>query len=181
LIESYSDPGANSPDEPDEQDGGKKGMALKRWILLVLLISLPLLGVSPRESAAQAGPGAQAPRPAAVAPAPMVKLPQTQRPLDLVVTVTMSNGTAETFSREIDTMEIVTLPSGRVDAIHLILVSGGERNTHVWYNYSNVAKLSYRFVTREGRNKVKVRIVQSSKPSRELTDRLDPLGPRDYR
>lgn len=169
-------------------------MALKRWILLVLLISLPLLGVSPRESAAQAGPGVQAPRPAPsgtvapvapdprpAAPAPMVKLPQTQRPLDLVVTVTMSNGTAETFSREIDTMEIVTLPSGRVDAIHLILVSGGERNTHVWYNYSSVAKLSYRFVTREGRNKVKVRIVQVSKPSRELTDRLDPLGPRDYR
>ena len=111
----------------------------------------------------------------------MVRLPQAQRPLDLVVTVTMGNGTAETFSREIDTMEIVTLPSGRVDTIHLILVFGGERNTHVWYNYSSVAKLSYRFVTREGRDKVKVRIVQPSKPSRELTDRIDPIGPRDYR
>ena len=174
-------------------------MAVKKWILLVLLISFPLLGVSPRESAAQAGPGVQAPRSApsgtiapvapapwpgaaaAAAPAPMVRLPQAQRPLDLVVTVTMGNGTAETFSREIDTMEIVTLPSGRVDTIHLILVFGGERNTHVWYNYSSVAKLSYRFVTREGRDKVKVRIVQPSKPSRELTDRIDPLGPRDYR
>ena len=173
-------------------------MAVKKWILLVLLISFPLLGVSPRESAAQAGPGVQAPRPAPrsapsrtiapvapapwlAAPAPMVRLPQAQRPLDLVVTVTMGNGTAETFSREIDTMEIVTLPSGRVDTIHLILVFGGERNTHVWYNYSSVAKLSYRFVTREGRDKVKVRIVQPSKPSRELTDRIDPIGPRDYR
>ena len=112
---------------------------------------------------------------------PTVRPPQIQRPLNLVVTVTMRNGMSETFSREIESMEIITAPSGRVEMVHFILVSDGERKTHVWYNYSNVAKLSYRLVTKEGRDRVKVRIVHKLQPSRELTDLLDPLSPQDYR
>jgi len=163
-------------------------MGLKKLSLFVLLILLPLIGFSSRESFSQVGQSSSTPRPtlpgtmAPTVPAvPTVSPPQVQRPLNLVVTVTMGNGTSETFSREIESMEIVTVPNGRVETVHLILVSDGERKTHVWYNYSNVAKLSYRFVTKDGRDRVKVRIVHKSQPSRELTDRLDPLGPQDYR
>jgi hypothetical protein len=112
---------------------------------------------------------------------PQVTLPPTQRPLDLVVTITMANGTSETFSREIHLMEVITLPDGRIEMVHLVLVSGGERNTHVWYNYSRMAKLGYRFVTAEGRNKVRMRVVQPTTPTRELTNQVEPLSPRDFR
>jgi hypothetical protein len=118
------------------------------------------------------------PAPGAV---PQVTLPPTQRPLDLVVTITMANGTSETFSREIHLMEVITLPDGRIEMVHLVLVSGGERNTHVWYNYSRVAKLGYRFITGEGRNKVHMRVVHPTAPTRELTDQVEPLSPRDFR
>jgi len=171
-------------------------MILNRSLLYVLLVVFFGWVGFPVSSDAQTSPEPLSPipgvpgitSPAAPRPpispqgaAPAVTLPQTQRPLDLVVTITMANGTAETFSREIDSMEIITLPDGRVEMIHLVLVSGGERNTHVWYNYSRVAKLGYRIVTMEGRNKIRMRIVQPSAPTRELTDRLEPLSPRDYR
>lgn len=126
-------------------------------------------------------PGITAPAaPAAPAPPPVITLPQTQRPIDLVVTVTLSNGKSETFSREIDVMEVVLLPDGRINMVHLVLVSGGERNTHIWYNYSSVSKFSYRFVTVEGKSKIRMRIVQSAAPTRDLTERFEPLGPGDF-
>ena len=65
--------------------------------------------------------------------------------------------------------------------MHLVLVTGGERNTHVWYNYDQVAKLSYRFVTPEGPSKLYVRVLQDAPPARELSDVVDPLSPREFR
>jgi hypothetical protein len=106
---------------------------------------------------------------------------QTQRPIDLVVTVTLSSGKSETFSREIDIMEIVLLPDGRINMVHLVLVSGGERNTHIWYNYSGVSKFSYRYVTVEGKSKIRMRIIQPSGLNRGLTERFEPLGSKDFR
>ena len=124
--------------------------------------------------------------PAALAPAAMpLQAPltpaQPQRPLDLIVTITLATGKSETFAREIDRLEVITRSGGAVEMIHLLLVTGGERNTHVWYNYSQVAKLSYRFVTPEGKAKVYVRPLQASPTTRELTDRLEPLSPREFR
>jgi hypothetical protein len=105
---------------------------------------------------------------------------RSQRTLDLVVTITMATGKAETFAREVDRLEIVTFPDGRIDMVHLLLIAGGERNTHVWYNFSQVAKLSYRFVTPEGRSRVQIRVIQPSAPVQGAADRLEPLGPRDF-
>lgn len=105
---------------------------------------------------------------------------RAQRTLDLVVTITMATGKAETFAREVDRLEIITFPDGRIDMVHLLLIAGGERNTHVWYNFSQVAKLSYRFVTPEGRSRVQVRVIQHSAPVQESIDRLEPLSPRDF-
>jgi len=78
-------------------------------------------------------------------------------------------------------MEIVLLPDGRINMVHLVLVSGGERNTHIWYNYSGVSKFSYRYVTVEGKSKIRMRIIQPSGLNRGLTERFEPLGSKDFR
>ncbi len=130
-------------------------------------------------------PPSAAPALAPPAPAMPLQAPLTpaepQRPLDLIVTITLATGKAETFAREIDRLEIITRSGGDVAMIHLLLVTGGERNTHVWYNYARVAKLSYRFVSPEGKAKVYVRPMLASPTTRELTDRLEPLSPREFR
>ena len=156
-----------------------------KFILLAALVlaayPMSLWAQTPTEPASPlpAIPGITAPATQGLAPA--IKLPQTQRPIDLVVTVTLSSGKAETFSREIDVMEIVQLPDGRINMVHLVLVSGGERNTHIWYNYSGILKFSYRFVTVEGKSKIRMRIIQPSAPNRDLTERFEPLGSGDFR
>ncbi len=162
-------------------------MSLKKAIIPVSLAAAMALGAEAQSAHAQA-PAGPPPFPAPQAqPAPPLSPPgtftfqQRQRPLDLVVTVTMATGQIETFAREIDRMEIVTLPDGRIEMVHLILVAGGERNTHIWYNYARIAKLSYRFFTAEGRSRVSLRVLQGSASTRELTDRLEPLSPSEYR
>ena len=157
-------------------------MSLKKAIIPVSLAAVIILGAVAQNAHAQA-PAEQTPAPAPQAPPPLSPLTfqQRQRPLDLVVTVTMATGQIETFAREIDRMEIITLPDGRIEMVHLILVAGGERNTHIWYNYDRIVKLSYRFFTAEGRNRVSLRVLQGSASTRELTDRLEPLSPSEYR
>ncbi len=162
-------------------------MMLSRSVKFVLLAIL-VLAIYPMSLWAQTPTGPASPLPAipgltaatASPRPPAITLPQTQRPVDLVVTVTLSNGTSETFSREIDVMEIVLLPDGRVNMVHLVLVSGGERNTHIWYNNSGISKFSYRYVTVEGKSKIRMRIVQPSVPNRDLTERFEPLGSKDF-
>lgn len=128
----------------------------------------------------QAAPVLSPPAPTVPQQAPLTPA-EPQRPLDLIVTITLATGKSETFAREIDRLELITRSDGAVEMIHLLLVTGGERNTHVWYNYSEVAKLSYRFVTPEGKAKVYVRPLQASPTTRELTDQLEPLSPREFR
>lgn len=135
----------------------------------------PVPGQLPSAAPALAPPAPAMPQQAPLAPT------EPQRPLDIIVTITLATGRAETFAREIDRLEIITGPGGSVEMIHLLLVTGGERNTHVWYNYGQVAKLSYRFVTPEGKAKVYVRPLQTSPTTRDLTDRLEPLSPREFR
>ena len=128
----------------------------------------------------QAAPALSPPAPAMPPQAPLAPA-QPQRPLDLIVTITLATGKSETFAREIDRLELITRSDGAVEMIHLLLVTGGERNTHVWYNYGQVAKLSYRFVTPEGKAKVYVRPLQASPTTRELTHQLEPLSTREFR
>ncbi len=135
-------------------------------------------GIAPGQP--QAAPALAPPAAATPLQVPLTPV-KPQRPLDIIVTITLATGKSETFAREIDRLEIVTRSGGEIKMIHLLLVTGGERNTHVWYNYAQVAKLSYRFVTPEGKAKVYVRPLQASPSTRELTDRLEPLSPREFR
>ena len=127
----------------------------------------------------QAAPALSPPAPAMPPQAPLAPA-QPQRPLDLIVTITLATGKSETFAHEIDRLELITRSGGAVEMIHLLLVTGGERNTHVWYNYGQVAKLSYRFVTPEGKAKVYVRPLRDSPITEELKEPLRPLSPREF-
>ena len=163
-------------------------MALIKTFIAAILAAMAVLCVGVSGSFAQPVPGLP-PVPPAVPDSspqagetlPSIPISRVQRTLDLVVTITMSTGKSETFAREVDRLEIVTFPDGRIEMVHLVLIAGGERNTHVWYNFSQIAKLSYRFVTPEGRERVQVRVIQPSAPARKLDERLEPLSPREYR
>lgn len=168
----------------------RRNALLRKKILFRLL--LPTLAAALAASIAEAqslAPPSPPPAPPEARPAPplappgqpVVGLPTQQRPLDLIATITLATGKSETFAREIDRLEIITGPGGGIELIHLVLVAGGERNTHVWYNYGQVAKLSYRFVTPQGSSKVYVRLLQASPSTRDLTERLEPLSPLEFR
>jgi hypothetical protein len=159
----------------------------KTFVAAILVASVFLYSGAP-DSFAQTAPGSP-PAPPVIPEAstlpgdvsPPPPIPRAQRTLDLVVTVTMGTGKSETFAREVDRLEIITFPDGRIDMVHLVLIAAGERNTHVWYNFSQVAKLSYRFVTPEGRDRVHVRVIQPSESKRSLIEPLEPLSPREFR
>lgn len=153
---------------------------------VLLALAVCLLGASISFAQTVPGSGLTPPPSPAVSPsagegAPAVPVPRAQRTLDLVVTITMGTGKSETFAREVDRLEIVTLPDGRIEMVHLVLIAGGERNTHVWYNFPQIAKLSYRFVRPEGRDRVQVRVIPPSPPARNSGESLEPLNPREYR
>jgi len=76
---------------------------------------------------------------------------------DIQVTVVMSNGTERTYGPEVRQLQLVMSPDGRIDVVHLVLASGGEdTDTHVWFNFSALAGISYRYLSITGRAKVSV-------------------------
>ena len=101
--------------------------------------------------------------------------------LDLVVTITMPSGKLETFGSEIEKMEIISHEDGEIDMIHLILAGNESGKTHIWYNYDLISKLSYKFLTERGREKVFVKILQPSPLNKELKTPINPLDPKEYR
>lgn len=101
--------------------------------------------------------------------------------LHLVVTITMPSGKLETFGSEIEKMEIISHEDGEIDMIHLILGGNESGKTHVWYNYDLISKLSYKFLTERGREKVFVKILQPSPLNKELKTPINPLDPKEYR
>ena len=101
--------------------------------------------------------------------------------LHLVVTITMPSGKLETFGSEIEKMEIISHEDGEIDMIHLILAGNESGKTHIWYNYDLISKLSYKFLTERGREKVFVKILQPSPLNKELKTPINPLDPKEYR
>ena len=106
---------------------------------------------------------------------------QTNDNLHLVVTITMPTGKLESFGSKIDKMEIISHEDGEIDMIHLVLSSHKSGKTHVWYNFDLISKLSYKFITEKGREKIFVKVLQSSPLSKELKKPLNPLDPMEYR
>ena len=78
-------------------------------------------------------------------------------PADLLVEIRHLDGSVEKFSREVAGMEIIVAPDSSIQYIHLILVSGSEKDTHAWYNYNQLAEFRYRFAAITGKGKVKIK------------------------
>lgn len=101
--------------------------------------------------------------------------------LHLIVTITMPSGKLETFGSEIKKLEIISHEDGEIDMIHLVLGNKKNGGTHIWYNYDLISKLSYKFITKRGREMVYVKILQPSPLNKELKTPLNPLDPMEYR
>jgi len=101
--------------------------------------------------------------------------------LHLIVTITMPSGKLETFGSEIKKLEIISHEDGEIDMIHLVLGNKKNGGTHIWYNYDLISKLSYKFITKKGREMVYVKILQPSPLNKELKTPLNPLDPMEYR
>ena len=82
---------------------------------------------------------------------------------DIEVTVRHIDGKVETFGKEVAELEIIVDESGRMHMVHMVLVSGTEKDTHLWLNYANLASLKYRFLHITGKGKVRVRQLQGFK------------------
>lgn len=82
---------------------------------------------------------------------------------DIEVTVRHIDGKAEVFGKEVAQLEIIVDETGRMHMVHMVLVSGSEKDTHLWYNYANLASLKYRFLHITGKGKVHVRQLQAFK------------------
>ncbi len=108
----------------------------------------------------------------------------SQPSADLVVTLQHVGGKTEVFKDEIDRIELVLDAAGRLDQVHLILRSGSEPDTHVWYNVSNLVSVRYQFLAITGKGKVTVRSMSAPKIKAVPDDprkTLSPLDPDDYR
>lgn len=89
-----------------------------------------------------------------VAPAPVQ---------DIEVTVRHASGAVEVFGKEVASMDIIVDNTGRIQMVHLVLVGGAEKDTHVWYNYANLTALKYRFLHITGKGKVQIKQIQNHK------------------
>ncbi|MCB1070655.1 MAG: hypothetical protein H7A43_09410 [Verrucomicrobia bacterium] len=76
---------------------------------------------------------------------------------DLMVEIRHLDGSVEKFGQEIAGMDIVVAPDSTIKYVHLILVTGAEKDTHLWYNYDAIAGFRYQFASITGKGKVKVK------------------------
>jgi hypothetical protein len=77
--------------------------------------------------------------------------------VDLLVEIRHLNGDVEKFGQEIAGMDIVVAPDSSIQYVHLVLVTGAEKDTHAWYNYRQLAGFRYQFKSITGKGKVKIK------------------------
>jgi hypothetical protein len=100
----------------------------------------------------------------------------------IVVTIRHINGDREKFDKNVDSMDLIFDPSGRLDAVHLVLLTNGEKDTHRWYLMQNLASLDYRFLSVAGKGKVRIRPLQPIKADgKGLSPEYPAINERDYR
>ncbi|HEX9577376.1 MAG TPA: hypothetical protein VF993_06465 [Myxococcales bacterium] len=98
------------------------------------------------------------------------------------VVIRHMNGEKETFRTELDSMDLIFDPTGNLDTIHLILLTNGEKDTHRWYQFKNLAAFSYRFLNLSGKGKVRLQMLQPVHLKEgSKGEELPPIGSKDYR
>ena len=162
----------------------------------MLLASVAFTQTPPKKAGTPAAP-AKTPPPPAAAPAtgqswdtPAFTAPPTPPPeikvdedASIIVTLRHLNGEVEHFSRSLDSMDLIFEPSGKLAMVHLILITASEKDAHRWYQVSNLAYFSYRFLNLAGRGKVRLKLQTPFSPDKEdsAANSMPALSPRDYR
>jgi hypothetical protein len=128
-------------------------------------------------------------------PEPSLTTGQEDDSTSVIVTIRHLNGEREYFGSNLDSMDLIFDKTGRLDSIHMILLTKGEKDTHRWYLMQNLASFDYRFVNVAGKGKVRMRQLQTikepseSKASKDGADEKSqassqptyhPLQERDY-
>lgn len=116
-----------------------------------LLCAALLLGAASSGAWAAPAPAKPAKKPAPTAAAPAVKPAG-----DILVTVATAGGTF-TYGGDLVSMDILVDDTGLIRMLHLIHVSGQEKDTHTWYNFEAVQRFSYRYFAITGKGKVRVK------------------------
>ena len=76
---------------------------------------------------------------------------------DIEVVIRHVDGSEERFGENVAQLDLVVGPNAQIEYVHMILVTGQEKDTHAWYNYRNLAGLTYRVLAITGKGKVKVK------------------------
>ena len=87
---------------------------------------------------------------------------------ELLVEIRHLDGSVQKFGREVAGMEIIVAPDSSIQYIHLILVSGSEKDTHAWFNYHQLAGFQYQFAAITGKGKIRIKQLGTFKVS-EIT------------
>jgi hypothetical protein len=90
------------------------------------------------------------------------------------------NGDKETFSKNLDSMDLIFDPAGKLLTVHLILLTNGEKDTHYWYQVQNLASFSYRFLNLAGKGKVRVKMLKAFDPADSALQPPPPVQLKDY-
>jgi len=109
--------------------------------------------------------------------------PPAKMAKDLTVTVRHANGDVETYGDELTNLDLVVDEHGRLTFLHCVLISGEEKDTHVWYNMANLASVKYRFHTITGKSKVAVKRLKPLPvtPKPGVPRKVDELDVEDYK
>jgi hypothetical protein len=115
--------------------------------------------------------------------APASAAPVVDERTSVVVTVRYLNGEKEVFSNDLDSMDLIFEPSGKLAMIHLVLFTGTERDTHRYFLVQNLASFNYRFLNVSGKGKVRLKVMQPFDKSKAetATPDLPAVVPNDYR
>ena len=99
---------------------------------------------------------------------------------DVLVKVVTPSGT-DVYSKDLVFLDILVDDSGVIRMLHVIHISGTEKDTHSWYNFANVEKVTYQYFSITGKSKVRVKQVSGPIASKEDKDAIPPLRYEEYR
>ena len=107
-------------------------------------------------------------------------LQEQANPGDIKVKIVTPAGT-DVYTRNLVSLDILVDPSGLVRMLHVIHISGTEKDTHTWYNFANIHLLSYQYYAITGKGKVRIKQIAGPAPSAEDKDAVPPLRYEEYR
>lgn len=99
---------------------------------------------------------------------------------DVKVTIVTASGKT-VYSKKLISFEILVDPNGMIRMLHVVYISGKEKDSHSWYNFDNVENFSYRYYSIRGKGRIKVKRITGPLIREEDKDAVPSLRYEDYR